>query len=320
MANSANWRSPDGERNAIAVQTLLATGFEAISEIDRIGHLILFRAGKKSSPASLEEIVGVALLRRAVTVFASLRQLLEQSLADPARALARAQFEIWLNYRALAYGSLRTISLDTPTVPAERSTRAEYFFLSSERRGLLSRALLLHPASPYRPSDQVGRDALARELAEEVVRLRSTFPDSWTWFGDTPSDSIAVKAAVLADREWFAHMWPDRSVQSIRALAHAFGYEWEYDFTYDAFSALVHARGVRYDVEFDGAYCNIRHPHDDSWLRTVAHKATFWQLLILMTAAKWQVPEMVPQLQSLHLRFRDALKSLEPDEFPLGLG
>ena len=320
MIDAGNWRSPEGAHNAIAVQAMLADGFGAIAEIDRVGHLILFRAGSKDTSASLEEVVGIALLRRAVTVFTGLRHLLEQSLPDPARALARAQFELWLNYRALAYGRLRTITLDTPTNSVERAARAEYFFLASERRGLLSRALVLHPTSPYRPSEQDGCDALERELAENVVRLRQQFPGSWQWFGDTAADSIAGKDAIRRAPEWFSHVWPDGSVKTIRALAHAFGYEWEYDFTYDAFSALVHARGVRHDVEFDDAVCSVRHPHDDAWLRTVAHSATFWQLLILMTAAKWQVADMIPELQSLHHRFRAALKSLEPDELPPILG
>ena len=198
----------------------------------------------------------------------------------------------------------------------DRASRAEYIFLASERRGLLSRALILHPSSPYRPKDVSDRDALEKELAEEVVRLRKAFATPWFWFGDTASDSLEVRDAVLRDPAWYEHIWPDGSVKSIRSLAQTFGYEWEYDFTYDAFSALVHARGVRHDVEFDNEFCNIRHPHDDSWFRTVAHCSTGWQLMIVMTAAKWQAPDMMSELQAFHIRHRASLGSLEPDVLP----
>lgn len=311
-----HWRSTDGIDNSIALQSRFPDVFVAIAELDRLGHLVLHRAGSRTDPASLEEVVGIALLRRAVTVFASLRHLLEQSLPDPARALARAQFELWLNYRALAYGTLAHITLETPCVASERAHRAEYFFLASERRGLLSRALILHPNSPYRPAEATDRDALEKELAENVVRLRREFSAPWSWYGDTASDSLAVKEAVMRDRLWFEHLWPDGSVKSIRSLASAFEYDWEYDFTYDSFSALVHARGIRHDVEFDHAYCNVRHPYDDSWFQVVAYRALLWHGMVLMTAVKWQVPQMLADLQSFHSQHREAIKQLGAGALP----
>src|SRR5690242_12183251 len=72
-----NWQSPVGLRNALGLRTLYSPGFDAIAEYDRIGHLLLHRAGQASPITGVEGIVGIALLRRAVTLFAGVRALFE---------------------------------------------------------------------------------------------------------------------------------------------------------------------------------------------------------------------------------------------------
>ncbi len=120
MAQSGLWRSPGGDANAAALQKQFAAGFEAISEIDRIGHLLLFRASQSGTITQLDPMVGIALLRRAVTMFNGLRTLFEASAIDSGKALARALFELSLHYRCLAYGAMHPTSLESPTNSDER--------------------------------------------------------------------------------------------------------------------------------------------------------------------------------------------------------
>ena len=315
MSETSNWRLPAAIENAHALRTNFAEGFHVVSEFDRIGHLLLHRAGQ-GQPASLEQIVGIALLRRAVTTFTAIRSLLESSLADPARALARAYFELWLNYRCLAYGSRRLISLETPTGPTERESRAQLFFVASERRGLRSRAMIIQPGSRYRPKTVEERDALEKEMVDDLYHLRSEFRAEWDFFGDCPPDPKAIIEAVSRDPLWFSKEWHDGSVSNVAQLARAYDYDWEYDYIYDAFSALVHARGIRHDVSFDDRQMTVRHPNDDAWFTTIAYYVLGWHLLLLMTAAKWHDRETIPQLQALHTRHRAAVESLSPVDVP----
>ena len=41
-----------------------------------------------------------------------------------------------------------------------------------------------------------------------------------------------------------------------------------------------------------------------------------WHLPLLMTAAKWNVPEMVPQLQQLYTRHKKNWEALQPEDPP----
>jgi hypothetical protein len=66
---------------------------------------MLLRASNAITGDTVEGLVGLAMVRRGVTIFTALRRLFENSLPDPARALARAYFELFLNYRCLAHGS-----------------------------------------------------------------------------------------------------------------------------------------------------------------------------------------------------------------------
>ena len=49
MTLHSAWRSPTGQQNAVALQQLYPGGFAAIAEFDRIGHLLLHRAGSAAA-------------------------------------------------------------------------------------------------------------------------------------------------------------------------------------------------------------------------------------------------------------------------------
>lgn len=311
-----DWRSPDGVNNAHSLRSQYQAAFSAIAEFDRIGHLLLLRASKAVTGETVEGLVGLAMLRRAVTVFTALRTLFEHSLADPGRALARAYFELWLNYRCLAYGPLADIALETPTTEAEREPRAKLYYVAAERRGMHSRALTLAPNATYPIRTEEARLAMEEELEHEIERVREHYPDEWRFFGDVNRATVLKHVGGRNEPQWYKAEWPDGSVNSVARLAAAFGYKWDYDFLYDVFSALVHSRGIKQDITIEGNTVSIHHPHDPEWFHMLAYFTTAWHTMFLMTAAKWSVPEMIPQLQTLYKRHQAGIDSLSPSEAP----
>lgn len=103
---------------------------------------------------------------------------------------------------------------------------------------------------------------------------------------------------------------------TVAGLAVAFGFKWEYDFLYDVFSALVHSRGIKQDITIEGNTVSVHHPHDPEWFQMLTYFVLAWHLPVLMTAAKWNVPEMVPQLQQLYTRHNADLDTLRPTDAP----
>jgi hypothetical protein len=310
----ANWRSPDGDANAVALRAAYPAVFQALAEYDRIGHLTLHRATGGGPKETIEAIVGVALLRRGVTIFAGIRQLLESSLADPAVVLLRTYFELWLQYRCLAYGTLDPISLETPTTAEDREPRAARFYVASARRGLRSRALIVGPEARHEPDSPDGAQRLLDELRAEIDRLKSSFPTEWAYFGDLDDTALVRRIAGRQEPAWFADLIQPNPSNSIEALAAVLGSRWEYDFLYDAWSAFAHGRGISKDLTPGNGSMEVHHPHRPTWFTMVAFLALSWHGLLLMTAAKWLTPVMVAQLQEVFGTHRGAIFALEPDE------
>jgi hypothetical protein len=310
----ASWRSPSGESNALALRAAYPAAFASLAEFDRIGHLTLHRATEGGPKDTIEAIVGIALLHRAVTIFAGIRLLLEGSLADPAVVLARAYFELWLQYRCLAYGVSHPISLETPTTREERDPRATRFYVASVRRGLRSRALIVGPEARHQPDGPEGAKRLEEELRSELTRLRSAFPAEWAYFGELEEQDLVRRIAGREEPAWFADLIKPRPSNSIHALATALGCRWEYDFLYDAWSAFAHGRGISKDLSPENGSMAVHHPHRPTWFAMVAFLALSWHGFLLITAAKWLCPVMIPQLQQVYVEHKATIQSLEPDE------
>lgn len=316
MSEQIPWRSATGDQNAIALRTMYAQGFYAIGEYDRIGHLLLYRAATQASKAGLDVAIGIAMLRRAVMLFAGIRALLEQSLPDVAKAPARAYFELWLNHRCLAYGSTNPIVLQTPMIAADREIRARRYYVAAERRALRMRALVLSPSAQYKPSSESARNDLREELLSEIKRLRTNFTEEWAYFGDINEAEVIRHVGGRQEPAWFAGEFLDGTVKTVRGLADAFGHSWEYDMLYDAFSALVHSRGTGQDITIEDNSLSVHHPHDPTWFEMITWFVVSWHLTLLMTAAKWLSPEMIGQLQVLHTRHKEALATMQPGTIP----
>lgn len=313
---AVDWRSPNGVTNALWLRSNYHRAFSAIAEFDRIGHAMLLRASNAITGETVEELVGLAVVRRGVTIFTALRTLFESALPDPARALARAYFELWMNYRCLAYGSRAAITLETPTSATEREPRARRYYVAAERRGLHSRALMLAPDAKYPIRSADDRKALEDELSDEIERVRRDYSAEWQYFGDVTPATLLKHVGSRAEPQWFKGEWQHKRVNSVATLAAAFGYKWEYDFLYDIFSALVHSRGIKQDITIQGNTVEVHHPHDPEWFPLLAYFTTTWHMMFLMTAAKWNVPEMIPQIQQLHSRHKNDVDPLRPGDPP----
>ena len=154
------------------------------------------------------------------------------------------------------------------------------------------------------------------ELESELQRLKAEYPNEWGYFGDVDASSIIKHVGSRAERAWFAKEFEPLKVNSIQALASAYDYAWEYEFLYDTWSALVHARGVRQDLTIEDGAAQVHHPHDPRWFQALAYWSLGWHGMLLMTAAKWHAPGMIADLQQLHTRHEHDIAQLRPDDFP----
>ena len=160
------------------------------------------------------------------------------------------------------------------------------------------------------------RPKLEEELAHEIDRVRSDYPEEWKFFGDITPQTVLKHVGGRKEPQWFKAEWPDGSVTTVAGLATKFGYKWEYDFLYDVFSALVHSRGIKQDLTIENNTVSVHHPHTDEWFQMLAYFTLSWHVLVLLTAAKWSVPEMIPQVQDLYTRHKKDWEALAPQEPP----
>jgi len=95
--------------------------------------------GGAPSAHPFDFLAGSAILRRSVTIFAGVRHLLEGSLVEPAKLLARAQFETLLAGRYLVHGGRGHYTPAILTSARQREVRARYFYVAAERRDVYAR-------------------------------------------------------------------------------------------------------------------------------------------------------------------------------------
>lgn len=327
MTTIEPWVCPSGAHNARQLQLDHPEAMRAITELDRVGHEILSRCGDAPrdtlndseeqgivTPVSdpLEWLVGVALLRKTVSAFGGLRALIEGASLDPAKSVCRTIFELWLATRCYAYGATPSIYADTPSLASERVARSRYYYVAAQRRALRSRALILSPRSPYRPADLSLLDALQAELTTQLNTLRSDFPAEWAYFGDITPARLIDTGRFDDEPAWYTPSFSSTPVHSIRDLAYAFGYPWEYDTIYDLFSGQVHPRGWAADLEIEEDGVSVLHPRNPEAFPLVAFYGTSWHLLSLLAAARIHAPGALPALRAFERDWRPHLRGLSP--------
>lgn len=307
------WKSPIGTQNSAALRELHPGAFDAIAELDRLGHMLLDRVTGGESAEGIDWLVGAALLRRAVANFAGLRALAEASSIDPAKAIARAHFELWLHYKCFVYGDEKYPSPTTPIDRAERKIRASRYYVAAQRRGLRSRALVLAPDSKYPPKAAEARALLERELHEEYVRLRTEFRAEWKFFGDVALERIIKHVGGRDEPPWYSGSFANTKIRNIRDLAHYYEMHWEYDFVYDALSSQLHPRGLSGDLTLGSNDVAIHHPANPDWFTFIAFWTTAWHQMLLIAAARVLVPAAVAELLAFDVNHGASLRGLDID-------
>jgi len=306
------WRSPDGQTNATGLQANYADAFHAIGEIDALGHRLLTRMAADIKIERVDELVGVALMRRLVTQFVGIRHLFEASAVEPAKLGVRAQFEGLLAVRYLMFGGRRQVDFHSAIDARRREGRARYFYVAAERRDIYMRQVLLDYGYRFERRRAQRRD-LKREIAAGIARLDKAFAPQQRAFGQLRCLAKKKSERYYHDpRTWFSFGFAKAKVRSIRALAEKLGYEWEYDVLYAALSGLTHPSGIGHDTKLEGKKLNVFHPYMAEAFPLLCFWSSWWQLYMCMWMAKSYSPASVPDVQDITWKVRVALNSLDP--------
>lgn len=306
------WRSTEGLDNAHALQANFSEVFGAIGEIDALGHRLLTRMSVNARITNIDQLVGIAIMRRLVTQFVGIRHLLEGSVIEQAKLGVRAQFESLLAVRYLVFGGRRQVSFDSPTDARRRESRARYFFVAADRRDIYARQVLLDNAWRFgsRPAQ---RRSLKREIRRSIEHLDKRFPAQQSQFG--PLRCLARKKSQRRnwdDRVWFSFGFRGRLVNTIARLARRLGYGWEYDVLYAAFSGLTHPSGIGHDIKVDGGVAEVFHPYMADAFEFLSLWSLGWQLQMCMWMAKSYEPSSISDVQSVFQKTRLSINSLDP--------
>jgi hypothetical protein len=315
----AAWRSPDGKANAIALKANHPGSFMAIAELDALGHRILQRASSAHRADGMDRLVGMSMLRRSVTHFVGIRHLFEASAVEQTKPSLRAEFEGMLAIRYLIYGGQRYLGDALPTNARRREARARYFYVAAKRRMVYSEQALLDGRSGrvgVRPESRV---AIADEIRATRNHLERHFQAQSAAFGPLLCFHPEKKRRKYHDpRKWYSFGFRRKHVNSVRALAGRFGWTWEYDVLYDAFSGLVHPSGIRHDAEIVERRLEIFSPYMAEAFPLLCKWSCYWQSYILTWAATAYHPDSIADVQDVWRRITPALDLL-PDDIPAGL-
>lgn len=289
----SNWRSPDGVTNAQALQAEYAEVFEAISKLDALGHRLLKRASDSSSADNFDKIVGLSLLRRAVTQFVGTRHLLEASCIQPAAIIVRSLLETHLSMRYLVHGGRRRVALETPSSARAREARARYYYVAAIRADICRRqALLDGKEGVSRVTNRQERKALELEIRQEIIRLERHFPVQQRRFGPLPCFPSGGKRPRYHDvKPWYSFGFRKRNVSTIKALAERLGVLNWYFLFYSPVSALGHAQGTGYDSTIVGPEVGLYSPYVPDGFEYVTYCACGWQGMLLAYFARAYHPQ-----------------------------
>lgn len=316
------WRSAEGQANALGLRANYVEVFWAVGELDALGHRLLARISSNTKIDSIDQLVGVAIMRRLVTQFVGIRHLLEASVVEQAKLGIRAQFESLLAVHYLIFGGRRHLTFHSATHDAKRESRARYFFVAAERRDIYARQVLLDNMSRFgsRPN---ARRKLKREILSAIVSLDKRFPIQQARFGLLRClDKKKANRRYNDVRTWFSFGFPSKNkkkqVNSIGALAGRLGYGWEYGILYAAFSGLTHPSGIKHDCKIEGNTLELFHPYMAEAFEFLCVWSLRWQILMCMWMAKSYDPTSVPDVEDIYKKTRPAIGALKA-ELPDGL-
>ena len=310
---TVRWRSEDGQNNATALQVQYAAAFDAVAEVDALGHRVLHRvSGDKIT--DVDRLVGVATIRRAVTLFVGIRHLLEASAIEPCKLVIRAQFETLLAFRYLVHGGKRVVGLQTKSDARKRESRARYFMVAAARQLIYSRQSLLDGRWGERrvlPADRKSlKKRLKAEIVTETARLRTQYPAQTKAFGPYRCYPARGRAVYHDFLEWYSFGFRKKNVKTVRALAAHLGWAAEYEMLYASFSGMMHPRGISHDGKVTDGGFEVYHPYTPEAFDLLTRWACAWQMLFLAVAMHSYSPESTPDVQAIRDKIAPALDAL----------
>lgn len=303
------WRSQDGVDNATILRASRSDVFRAIAELDAAGHRMLNRMSSNTI-SNIDHLVGTALLRRAITHFVGVRHLFEASAVEPAKLPVRALFETALATRYLVHGGRSNVDLFTGSDERKRETRARYFYVGAERRGLYSRQGMLDGRWGRTSMSRRERRKLREEIITEVDRLRKEFSVQWRAHG--PLRCYAKKKYYHDPKPWYSFGFRSGKVGTIRALATRFRWQTEYELFYSALSGVTHPTGVGHDVTITDLGAEVHHPYIADAFDLLAFFSINLQLFVLAWNTKAYLPGTLPDMQAVQRKVAAWTADLDP--------
>ena len=312
------WRSNDRQQNSAALHVNYSGAFTVLAELDALGHRILKRAADAQREGETEALVGLSMLRRAVTHFVGIRELMEVSAVEQTKVIIRAQFETMLAFRYLVHGARKNVALETSTSKRQREIRARYFLVAAMRREVYAIQMALDGRSGLKPR-RANVQPMLEESREIRERLDRQLPRQSAAFGPYACfNAVAHKRRYHDAREWFSFGFRRQRVNSVRQLAARLGQLWEYEVLYDAFSGLIHPRGIVHDAMIADGKLEIFSPYMADAFQLLCKWSCSWQGFILAWAVKAYHPPSLGDAQAVAKKVSPLLDKLST-ALPAGL-
>jgi Family of unknown function (DUF5677) len=290
-----DWRSTDGLDNASHLQTYYPEVFITMAELDALGQRVLKRAADAQAVGSVDRLVGLSLLHRAITLFIGARHLLERSSVQPAVLVARSLFETYLSMRYLVFGGCRRPRADTVTRAAAREVRARYYYVATLRQQICKRQAILNGAMGMGPAKRP--EGLRKENCLSIARLEQEFPAQNRRFGPLPC--LRPQPSYHDRKPWYSFGFSQKKgkqITSIKLVSRRLNAEQYYTVFYGPASDLAHAQGVHHDTVVENGRLGIYSPYRADGFEFLAFWTCSWELLIIGMASRAYHPESVPDV------------------------
>lgn len=320
QSNAQDWLATDGTSNAQYLVSAFGDVFDAMGEIDHVGHTVLEGALEYQGEA-WETTVGLSLLRRSVTQFAGVRYLLHRSSVQPASIVARAHFETLLAARVLVYGAKRYVSGVTSTTAVGRERRARLYRTEELRREIYRRKAAIDGRLGHLFIGAKVLVGVQKEIDERRAFLQKHFRAQQASFGPLRCFPQGKGRLQYHDElPWYSHIFGKarrRKIRTLRGLAVALGWGQFYELIYDAFSGFTHVRGCHHDTLVEPGSIAVRVPHAPDDFEPIALASCRWQLLMLHFLARAYNPAGRPNVQAVSLKVAGVIDRLS-SKVPLG--
>ncbi len=312
------WRSEDAQRNAEALFFQYPEAFIALAEYDALGHRVLKRVERGPKVSRLSQVVGIGLLRRAVTLYAGFRRLLEGSSIDPAKVVLRALLETFFAMQYLVHGGPVPGDLsETPEKQDERERRARLFRTAALRAKVYRRQAALDgewgSKTPFSPEKRKEVETEIRAYRDELER---DFAQENGAFGSFRFEEKGKDPRYHDRAKWFS-FGPGARPTSIRGLAKLLGYGQQYEVLYSPLSALAHPQDIEQDLLIGDGVAEVAHPYQPEGFPLLTKWGVLCQEATITAFCHAFQRDSLEDVRETEARFWPAVNAL-PSDIPRG--